>query len=242
MGERYLTGKNNGFPILDILGYLKNTQKNPKFGNPNQGILNQVPKLGFVSLSQIWDFCGYSLNTQKYPKLGIRYFFLWSETTTWYGDDLIFCGFQGQWRQALQSQHPVKDAAYLWTLMRWLCSRCVQDLRCAGMCIVLCAAKMVSSWLIMFTAGTRRNKSCTVHGIGVNRWSPDVLAVKRYHILASACMFYNFFSVCKFCHSFQARNLSFLLVVFDNLMFQHKKYYYLAFCSFYPLGKNSLYR
>ena len=76
MGERYLTGKNNGFPILDILGYLKNTQKNPKFGNPNQGILNQVPKLGFVSLSQIWDFCGYSLNTQKYPKLGIRYFFL----------------------------------------------------------------------------------------------------------------------------------------------------------------------
>ena len=44
--------------------------------NPNQGIPNQVPKLGFVSLSQIWDFCGYSLNTLKYPKLGIRYFFL----------------------------------------------------------------------------------------------------------------------------------------------------------------------
>ena len=26
------TGKNNGFPFLDILGYLKNTHKNPKFG------------------------------------------------------------------------------------------------------------------------------------------------------------------------------------------------------------------
>ena len=44
--------------------------------NPSQGIPNQVPKLGFVSLSQIWDFCGYSLNTLKYQKLGIRYFFL----------------------------------------------------------------------------------------------------------------------------------------------------------------------
>ena len=30
--------KNNGFPILDILGYLKNTHKNPKFG--------RVPKFG----------------------------------------------------------------------------------------------------------------------------------------------------------------------------------------------------
>ena len=59
------TGKNNGFPFLDIFGYLKN-------------IPNQVPRLGLVSLFQIWDFCGYSLNTQKYRKIGIRYFFLWS--------------------------------------------------------------------------------------------------------------------------------------------------------------------
>ena len=26
------TGKNDRFPILDILGYLKNTHRNPKFG------------------------------------------------------------------------------------------------------------------------------------------------------------------------------------------------------------------
>ena len=45
--------------------------------SPNQGIPNQVPWLGLVSLFQIWDFYGYSLNTLKYPKMGIRYFFLW---------------------------------------------------------------------------------------------------------------------------------------------------------------------
>ena len=37
----YYTGKNNGYPILDILGYLKNTHKNPKLWksetNPNLG-------------------------------------------------------------------------------------------------------------------------------------------------------------------------------------------------------------
>ena len=76
------TGKNNGFPFLDILGYLKNTPINPQIWqsetSPNQGIPNQVPWLGLVSLCQIWDFCGYSLNTLKYPKMGIRYFFLCS--------------------------------------------------------------------------------------------------------------------------------------------------------------------
>ena len=30
------TGKNNGFPFFDILGYLKNTHKNPKFGKVRQ--------------------------------------------------------------------------------------------------------------------------------------------------------------------------------------------------------------
>ena len=44
--------------------------------SPKQGIPNQVPWLGLVSLFQIWDFCGCSLNTLKYPKMGICYFFL----------------------------------------------------------------------------------------------------------------------------------------------------------------------
>ena len=75
-----VTGKNNGFPFLDILGYLKNTHKNPKLGkvrqlSPNQGIPNQVPWLELVSLFQIWDFCGYSLNNLKYPKMGNLLFF-----------------------------------------------------------------------------------------------------------------------------------------------------------------------
>ena len=69
------TGKNNGFPFLDILGYLKNTHKKPKFGR-----VRQVP---FWELS--WEFPGWDLshfakfgifNTLKYPKMGIRYFFL----------------------------------------------------------------------------------------------------------------------------------------------------------------------
>ena len=32
----FFTGKNNGFPFLDIFGYLKNTHKNPKFGKVRQ--------------------------------------------------------------------------------------------------------------------------------------------------------------------------------------------------------------
>ena len=70
------TGKNNRFPFLDILGYLKNTHKNPKT-SPNQGTWLGIPWLRLVSLFQIWDFCGFSLNTLKYPKMGIGYFFLW---------------------------------------------------------------------------------------------------------------------------------------------------------------------
>ena len=63
---------------MDILGYLKNTHKNSKFGRVRQILIREFPtkfELGFVSLSQIWDFCGYSLNTLKYSKMGIRYFF-----------------------------------------------------------------------------------------------------------------------------------------------------------------------
>ena len=67
------TGKNNRLPFLDILEYLKNTHKNPKFVR-----VRQVP---IWELCQIWDFYGYSLNTLKYPKMGITYFFLWKLPT-----------------------------------------------------------------------------------------------------------------------------------------------------------------
>ena len=56
------TGKNNWFPFLDILGYLKNTHKNPKFGR-----VRQVPirELG-------WEFPVWDLSLTL-PNLG----FLW---------------------------------------------------------------------------------------------------------------------------------------------------------------------
>ena len=44
------TGKNNRFPILDILGYLKNTHKNPKFGK-----VRQVPTREFPTKFPGWD-------------------------------------------------------------------------------------------------------------------------------------------------------------------------------------------
>ena len=79
MAREYITGKNNRFPFLDILGYLKNTHKNPKFGRVRQIPIREFPTEfpnWDLSHFQIWDFFGYSLNTLKYPKLGIRYFFL----------------------------------------------------------------------------------------------------------------------------------------------------------------------
>ena len=56
------TGKNNRFPLLDILGYLKNTHKNPKFGK-----VRQVPTREFPTKFPGWE----------YPIMGICYFFLW---------------------------------------------------------------------------------------------------------------------------------------------------------------------
>ena len=49
-GFKYITGKNNGFPFLDILGYLKNTHKNPKFGK-----VRQVPTGEFPTKFPDWD-------------------------------------------------------------------------------------------------------------------------------------------------------------------------------------------
>ena len=45
------TGKNNGFPFLDtVLGYLKKTHKNPKFGK-----VKQVPTREFPTKFPDWD-------------------------------------------------------------------------------------------------------------------------------------------------------------------------------------------
>ena len=54
-----ITGKNNRFPFLDILWYLKNTHKNSKFGR-----VRQVPirELG-------WEFPGWDLS--HFAKFGI---------------------------------------------------------------------------------------------------------------------------------------------------------------------------
>ena len=48
--RQLITGKNNGFPILDILGYLKNTHKNPTFGK-----VRQVPTGEFPTKFPYWD-------------------------------------------------------------------------------------------------------------------------------------------------------------------------------------------
>ena len=64
------TGKNNGFPYLDILGYLKNTHKNPKFGK-----VRQVPTREFPTKFPDWDLSHLFPNLRflwvffKYPKI-----------------------------------------------------------------------------------------------------------------------------------------------------------------------------
>ena len=64
---RYITGKNNGFPFLDIFGYLKNTHKNPKFGKVRQVPIREFPTkfpdcLTLPNLGFLWVFF-------KYPKI-----------------------------------------------------------------------------------------------------------------------------------------------------------------------------
>ena len=56
-----ITGKNNRFPFLHILGYLKNTgtHKNPKFGKARQV---PIRELG-------WEFLGWDLS--HFAKFGI---------------------------------------------------------------------------------------------------------------------------------------------------------------------------
>ena len=56
------TGKNNGFPFLDILGYLKNTHKNPKFGKvrqvPTREFPTKFPDLDLSHSSKFGIFMG----------------------------------------------------------------------------------------------------------------------------------------------------------------------------------------
>ena len=66
----HTTGKNNGFPILDILGYLKNTHKNPKFGR-----VRQIPIWELVWELPDWD--------------NGRYFFLCTIKRAWRVTELI---------------------------------------------------------------------------------------------------------------------------------------------------------
>ena len=68
-GFVFNTEKNNGFPFLDILGYLKNTHKNTKFGK-----VRQVPirELGWEFPA--WDLphfakFGIFMGIFKYPKI-----------------------------------------------------------------------------------------------------------------------------------------------------------------------------
>ena len=58
---RYNLRKNNGFPFLDIFGYLKikNTHKNPKFGRVRQDPIWEL----------CWEFAGWDLS--HFAKFGI---------------------------------------------------------------------------------------------------------------------------------------------------------------------------
>ena len=68
-GPTIHTGKNNGFPFLDIFGCLKNTHKNPKFGKVRQVPTREFPTkfpdwtcLTLPNLGFLWVFF-------KYPKI-----------------------------------------------------------------------------------------------------------------------------------------------------------------------------
>ena len=64
------TGKINRFPFLGILGYLKNTHKNPKFGKVRQVPTGQFPTKSLVGTCLALPNLGFTwvfFNTLKYP-------------------------------------------------------------------------------------------------------------------------------------------------------------------------------
>ena len=72
----FCIGKNNGFPILDFFGYLKNTHKNPKFGR-----VRQIPiwELGWEFPD--WDlshFTKFGIFEITCPRVDMNFIFEWS--------------------------------------------------------------------------------------------------------------------------------------------------------------------
>ena len=51
-----ITGKNKGFPIFNIFGYLKNTHKNPKFGR-----VRQIPIWALRWVFPDWDLSKFGI-------------------------------------------------------------------------------------------------------------------------------------------------------------------------------------
>ena len=99
----------------------------------NQGIPNQVPWLGLVSLFQIWDFCGYSL--KLYPKiskngnplffpvisctvLGLIWMFCFNETliyTKGFKGWTIWSKVGSLWSRILENQnHTLSSWSFWW--------------------------------------------------------------------------------------------------------------------------------
>ena len=62
------TGKNNGFPFLDILGYLKNTHKNPKFGRVRQTPIRELVGNSLIEICLTLPNLGFLWVFFKFPK------------------------------------------------------------------------------------------------------------------------------------------------------------------------------
>ena len=63
------TGKNNGFPFLDILGCLKNTHKNPKFGKWDKSQPGNSQPSSVIETSLTLPNLGFLWVFFKYPKI-----------------------------------------------------------------------------------------------------------------------------------------------------------------------------
>ena len=64
-----ITGENNGFPFLDILGYLKNTLKNPKFDKVRQVPTREFQPSSLIGTCLTLPILGFLWVFFKYPKI-----------------------------------------------------------------------------------------------------------------------------------------------------------------------------